>query len=331
MTRSSLVGLCLAVSCTGTVDPGADGGSSSADARLLDAGPVSPATYCSRFADAVCAAREGCGCDVTGCRDEQLAGCLRIAVSPGVAAAIAAGTILFDAAAADAQLAALATAAPACEHPFAALGWDYGGIRTRGGVLEGTLDAGADCDPDLILANECIDGWCPDPDRDGVGSCIRYVGLGEPCGGRRECFDLRAPVDSTDDVTSPSYWLACVGGICVEQLADGESCDLDTDCLSNRCDASLCEPLLADGEACAVAGDCQSARCEGGTCIARVVAGGSCSFPNDCVTGYCGAGACSVPPERAAGEACTLPIDCASRTCDAGRCAPTSFCALSGG
>lgn len=315
----------LLCACGGPSDPGDDGGT---DAGHVDAGPLSAANFCDRYADAVCGARAACGCDTMGCRDEARAACGGVAITANVASAIARGTLTFDREAAEALLAGLEGVAPACEHPFAALEWEYGDVRTNGGVLDGTLDAGADCDPDLLLATECIDGWCADTDRDGVGTCIRYVGLGEPCDQTRRCFDLRAPIDSYDDLDDPSYWLACIGGTCVEQRALGESCDGNTDCESNRCEGEVCEPLLADAQPCTIPSECVSDRCEADVCTAPEASGGACDGANDCESDYCDAGSCAVPPARAAGEACVQPIECASGVCDGGRCAASAFCAL---
>jgi len=121
-------------------------------------------------------------------------------------------------------------------------------------------------------------------------------------------------------------------GSCVERLADGERCNENTDCISNRCKfdrltltrPGTCQPLGNVGDSCADDEDCASQRCEGalsGSCQDRLVDGSQCDEHSDCVSNHCTVALnrkCA--PLLATGQQCS-----GNRVCRSGSC---SFCGL---
>jgi len=103
----------------------------------------------------------------------------------------------------------------------------------------------------------------------------------------------------------------CFGGICAMgtcRLVEGEPCDDDAACASNRCFEERCQ-------ACNVGTDCESGQCEGGKCKGDW--GQPCGDEADCAGGQCSASLC-----KKLSGACSDNIECVVNLCSGGNCSP---------
>jgi hypothetical protein len=139
----------------------------------------------------------------------------------------------------------------------------------------------------------------------------------------------------------------CGGATCAQLCPTGTACDVDGDCVTNKCDSgtSTCR-VLTGGETAAIlcansaqdnvetGVDCGGAICRLGDYLCA--SGGSCLANEDCTTGLCTFGVCvscsdstrngdetgldcggAVCDSCGDGLACTAATDCGSGQCDA--------------
>ena len=151
-----------------------------------------------------------------------------------------------------------------------------------------------------------------------------------------------AGLSAVDPCATQTDGVKACGGLC-PACADGQSCEVASDCVSDTCDANVCipAPTCSDGKingsetdtdcggtcsACALtaqckpASDCQSALCDAGVCAAMPTC--SDTVINGAETDLdCGGGTC---PTCALDAHCTRASDCTSGLCKAGVCATPS-------
>ena len=133
--------------------------------------------------------------------------------------------------------------------------------------------------------------------------------------------------DSGDDGGAAEDAPVDNGGEVAECLPEGDACDADAECCSDRCvsgvgDQSTCGTTLACGEprdACDSAADCCSTGCVGGSCVAEAAcasAGSNCDGDADCCGNDCSdAGLCVASGGcLSVGESCGGEGSCCSRT-----------------
>ncbi|RLD03044.1 MAG: hypothetical protein DRI65_13735 [Chloroflexota bacterium] len=240
-------------------------------------------------------------------------------------AALAAGTIVYDATAAARCLEWFA--ASDCEGLFLELG------DACGDVWVPTIPPGGSC----ATQKECIDGRCI-TDAECPGTCVAYGGVGAPCGGALLCQSgLRCTGDgcrergglgtgcAVDPECSPE--LVCQGGVCAARPGAGETCSPTTS--TSPCAGSLvCAPSTStcvvggmEGDSCASTPCAISVRCDEATdtCVRAVLPGGTCTVDVECpATFFCGSGVCA--PLPVPGEACVTAPFCARGACDSGAC-----------
>jgi hypothetical protein len=136
-----------------------------------------------------------------------------------------------------------------------------------------TPDAGGDTD---------AGGGCTSDAECGGGVCLPDGTCGDP--------------SCTDRVRNGSETDVDCGGSC-PSCADGDTCSIDSDCVSGRCAASVCAPPL-------------------------LAVGATCTSPDQCASGTCRAfGASSV-----CSEACTTTCSVGGLACFEGFCTPSTFC-----
>ena len=111
----------------------------------------------------------------------------------------------------------------------------------------------------------------------------------------------------------------CIAGMgCIDPLANGQSCTINSMCESNLCrpDTDTCTAPIANGLSCPSAAYCQSNLCRPDTnvCTAPLANGADCPGDAYCASGICGvAGQCLSP--AALGAACREDRECASNHC----------------
>jgi len=246
----AFVGLLVALAACGT------------DRRPVGGGSIAEPDFADALAQALCAAVYRCcepGDEVATalrrsyaseaeCRTSSAAGA-RSELSRQTAA-VAAGTVLYDASAAGRCVAAIESAScgPTLYGDAFQFSLDCYVAYT------GTSDVGDACTDDVQCATpdggraDCTDGICV--------LNFRYAALGEACGDPRTlCLD--------------SY---CGGGTCKQRVAAGSPCTDPASCTSQTCTDGVCvaQPLGSD---CANGGQCESGWCAASVCIAPVCDG----------------------------------------------------------
>jgi len=203
---------------------------------------------------------------------------------------------------------------------------------TSGGSIVGTCDdellnqdeTATDCGG--ICGSTCIDGASC-----GTGSdCISGVCEGDLCRPPSARCDDGTTNGAETDVDCGGTDAGC------PRCADGDSCLVDPDCVSDQCDDGTCVsctddrlsgeetdvdcggpdptcPGCGDGDRCVVPGDCASNQCAGGRCVSCVD-----GLTNGQETDRdCGGSVCDPCDD---GDLCVLARDCESNRCSVGRC-----------
>jgi hypothetical protein len=314
--------------------------------------------FCSRWMARWCAHVEACGCGAEAAQQCELtlaSTCEPDGFIGSLASAVDAGDLVFDPQAADAFLARYDEPDPLCvEDTFRDLQLDSLEVYSLAGTFLGTHELGSACTLPVGYkggVSDCREGLCA-PDDAGGGKCIALARLGEPCDASgdddltsttaRLCFDLR-PSDGDGEYESAFDSLSCVPSaqgattlICSRGLENGQPCNDDEACQSQRCmstdiEIGECAPKLADGEMCSAGGDCLSGACDGATepaqCSTPLADGMACSYDDSaCDSGSCndtddgGGGTCGPPATAAIGEACGANYECVTETCRRGLC-----------
>lgn len=128
----------------------------------------------------------------------------------------------------------------------------------------------------------------------------------------------------------------CGGDVC-SACTDGQSCNVNADCVSGNCDSGTCGPAscedgekngtessadcggscdaCANGQACGSGSDCESGNCEGGFCVASTCTDSSQGEDETDVD--CGGPDCGPCVD---GSACAASDDCVSGVCTEGAC-----------
>ncbi|MBU2213624.1 fibronectin type III domain-containing protein [Patescibacteria group bacterium] len=111
----------------------------------------------------------------------------------------------------------------------------------------------------------------------------------------------------------------------------GDDDDDDDDDTSTSLSTSDDDSLLADGETCQIDSQCQSDNCSNGICVSDIDPlpnGSACIDDSDCESDYCDDGLCGSdtstlpppPPLLPDGDACTSDSECLSQHCIDGTC-----------
>jgi hypothetical protein len=265
--------------------------------------PIAREDFCSRWAEAVCAAQARCDCAsvIATCVSSYARSCEVNFFGDEVLAGIASGDVVYDGLAAAAQIERYEGVAICADH-WGALGFEIRDIFTQGGVIRGTLEAGESCDVRNDLISECREGICMG------GQCIGFVDEGAECDATHRCIDLdRALTDATLDALfgflerNGDIWLRCEipagspSGTCAPLLPAGAPCASSADCESLSCDAT-CRVLLPNGAECASRGQCASRYCEidlaSPICADQALPGAPCTTDSGCTSDSCDGSVC---------------------------------------
>jgi hypothetical protein len=226
-------------------------------------------------------------------------------------AAIQAGKIAFDGAAASSCLDALS--ASAC---------DLSGLLSAASnnscqnVVKGLVPNGGACKSPL----ECQDGYCEGSTSPGcAGTCHAFAATGAACG--------------TGAVTCRRSDI-CTNSICVARAAQGGACASSSDCSDGLfCNNHICQTASAEGGPCTGGGfasDCQAGLyCDRSVtspvCKKRIDTGGACTSSGQCRDGL----ACSTQNVcqtiADVGQSCSTSACAEDASCDA-----TATCKLGG-
>jgi hypothetical protein len=229
------------------------------------------------------------------------------------------------------------------------------GYCDAGGHCADYQAAGADCTADAECANhhcdpsnsrcglpdgatcgysdgDCQSGNCDDTSR----TCVPRLPNGSSCQNNVECESNYCNY-STRTCTEHCYTDADCGAgrycdwsysTCIDQKADGATCQGDEECLGGYCNsAEKCGAKPQVGDACSGYGDCPpEAYCATGVCVERKGPGASCPSLDSCMAPFfCIEGRCQMmnlecKPAKA-GQMCAY-----MRVCD-----EKSYCDLMGG
>lgn len=278
------------------------------DATPPTSTPVALADFCPQFVDAICDNVARCSCSATAdadCRADLTDTCPNSIVGPDIRAHIGSGTVVYDASAAGAMIAGV-RAETSCENPMTTFGWRVADVFTFGGMLNGTVAAGATCDAgsgDSPIGGECLDGVCSGGSGGGPAICVHLAGIGEPCGTGISslCVNLDArftSLEGSDLLLRCNVAAGASTGTCAALLASGAACAAVQDCASHRCEAGVCAPGVANGEACSSSLECLSSFCDysatPSACApaSTVAISGACTDDQQCVSGVCRGNVC---------------------------------------
>jgi len=207
---------------------------------------------------------------------------------------------------------------------------------------------GADCPGEMQpvpLAPSCDDG-VQNGDETGTdcgGICTLGCGVGDGCVSDDDCTDgfvcsptasRCAEVSCTDGERNGTETATDCGGTC-PACANGEACNIGTDCQSRVCgnDDTCAAPSCNDAQqnGAETGPDC------GGPCLQNCATGVGCERGNDCQSGVCGVQGCGA----GAAPCCQAPscndnvengnevdVDCGNAAC--GQCSLGDSCAVSG-
>lgn len=262
---------------------------------ILPSPPLPLDELCRELAGAWCDARSRCDCNTDlQCLENLTSQCEQSVVHEELRAAIDAGRIIYDQAAAG-RLVDAFSAPDICD---AEARWNYPESLSLNGVFVGTKAAGEECVDDLRgRVSECAGGTCD------VDVCIGFVGAGQPCDNRNICTNLDVPF--TPGGGRPS--LSCEQpfgteqGLCATPRPVGAGCEVGSDCESGHCDDELSRcALREEGQRCRSSSECLSGQCDRGTCSERGGIGAACASSDDCRSFSCLSGRCTAP-------ACNLP------------------------
>jgi hypothetical protein len=281
--------------------------------------PVLPfQTFGSQLTDLECAFNLTCGaeCNAAACR-ERYERWLAVLNSR-----MAAGTVAYDEAAAEACIEALTRRnAVGCGIGTVAFAQAYEQCQLP---FVGTVPVGGQC----LMHDDCT-----------TRSCSRTPDCLVAC-----CEGTCLPASAPAVVGEPCVAVSCIDGaffqnnICVPELSAGEACDTYDMCLDSQCVAGVCRSYAGLGEACDpnVLGDCLTARtawCDPAdlTCKPRRHVGESCGpGPDLCVMcASCSNGTCTPPPGP--GEPCAVGTCSLAYTCQNAVCVPSDDYAACGG
>ena len=193
-----------------------------------------------------------------------------------------------------------------CQAPSCSDGLTNGDETGRdcGGDTCDPCEVGEGCDDgDDCETMSCADGLCAPPGcTDGV---MNGDETGVDCGGAcpAGCEGGTTCVEASDCISLMCIMETCITELCVNEMMDGDETDVDCGGICLGCE---------DGLVCDVDGDCMSDRCEAGTCT-------SCEdgvMNGDEIGVDCG-GSCV---GCAIGHPCTADGDCISNDCDMGVC-----------
>ncbi|HJL18227.1 MAG TPA: hypothetical protein RMH99_21365 [Sandaracinaceae bacterium LLY-WYZ-13_1] len=262
--------------------------------------PVPFEGFCDAFFDALCEPLERCDCPLAAthaCRAEARELCAGVP-SAAMIRAVDEGRLRYDGAAAARLVARVGARGDECAGFIDTLGWRVRDLYSFGGVFEGTVPAGAPCEPlGFELIGECAFGSCV-PGGDGH-RCRGAVGVGARCDATHQCVDLEArltPERGIDRLT-----LRCVPdtpaadeGTCAAWVEAGGACDGDGACWSGRCEAGRCE-TAEEGAGCVVSRECASGYCRSSDARCRpgdVAVGSPCDSDRACESQVCVAETC---------------------------------------
>ena len=288
--------LLLGSGCTGS-DHVADEPSS------ITADPIPLEAFCGALAETLCARVARCRCHPeteTTCRAGYEGQCAQVFAEEKLATMLSDGLVRYDERAAGALIERL-DADESCRAPVEVLRWTVRDHFTFGGVLDGTLTPGEDCEPQSLQirrVDACRLGSCD------ARRCVGFVDDGGSCDGSHTCKDLGRLVDRLGREPAVRT-LRCEG--------------------STTESAGFCQPvpLLTVGDSCSQAGQCATGHCSGNVCADPLGLGAPCERHEECGTGYCdaesGPARCAAR-QRLAGAACTSDWECATQSCVQGRC-----------
>jgi len=165
----------------------------------------------------------------------------------------------------------------------------------------------ADCEKNDCLLFQCIEGengsLCNTDDDCDSGRCNLAEFACRPKLGWHE-----ACIKDGDCQSGDCLLYKCIDG------RDGDLCNTDDDCDSNRCNLAelTCRPKLGWHETCIKDADCQSGDCLFYKCIDGRD-GDICNTNDDCDSGRCSWFRCT--PRGRKGHVCAIDNDCQSRDC----------------
>ncbi|MCC6521064.1 MAG: hypothetical protein IT373_00240, partial [Polyangiaceae bacterium] len=215
-------------------------------------------------------------------------------------------------------------AAPGGSGGAGGLGGTVGGGGTGGdtGGTGGTACDPANCPPSTTVCATaaCIAGQCDfDPEPAGT---VCAEGNGVQCDGLGACVECLDAQDCTDPTLPVCLQGACVPVHCENGTYDPADGETDVDCGGADC------PTCANGDGCNLATDCTSNRCvlAGGGGAGGGAAGtcSPCTGNADCASDeYCN-GAQVCVPKIVTGQACGNGAQCVSANCIDNVCCATA-------
>ncbi len=257
-------------------------------------------------------------------------------ISPDLVAAVEAGTVIYDGAAAETCLAGITAT---CDQSLVLTNRNAPAACEQ--MFTGTVAANGPC----ALDQECVSQVCSSASCSTTGQPLGYcIGdapparpvVGDSCNTNSNCLDSYcdtttytcSPLLSAGASCSSNDWcqlgLACHNGTCAALAATGGACTSTSDCRSigDYCGAmAKCTPYGLAGDTCTTASECSGVyRCDStsGTCVLRPETGQMCgSSPLNCVDrSYCDGttGTCTAPAPD--GTLCTSSSQCESGYCD---------------
>jgi hypothetical protein len=289
--------------------PGATGDCTVTDGGPGDGGSVPIEELFAKRAEAHCSYLVRCGgfADAAVCRQthENQSFGLFFDVAP----AVQAGRILYDPAAAQRCLAAIAQRG--CER---ASDLRRNAPEDCALMLRGTITGGGAC----MLAEECVSGDCMKADECKDACCRGVCGSG-PAPERRA---IGASCTERDICTDGYCELSMVPATCTTPRTTGdctsnEQCSDEHYCDMTAITVAQCTPRKAAGQTCTATSECRllSNVCRGGVCVAGGLVGSSCATPDECQSLHpCAAASCRLLP--ALGESCADNGQCREGYCD---------------
>ncbi len=283
-------------------DPGVGNGGSGGGSGGSGPAALTPETFCSEYASAICTATDGCNCPAVDgaapCVEKTTNNCeQQLASSIG---AIALGDLVFDEASARACVDGAAATLKTCVLPT-----QFNKPPGCGSQFQNKATLGAACSQ-FGLGLLCAAG---------LGRCDINTGKCEPIGKEGE-----ACAGSEHDCAAE---LICSStGTCEKPAALGEPCNSPWECASKVCafETNTCIPPKPKAAGCNEAAECADGLgCIASKCDTALALGEGCQ-PNECgANNICfdtpGLKTCGAKAK--AGEPCQSPDDCAQGTdCD---------------
>ncbi|KKQ80449.1 MAG: hypothetical protein UT02_C0008G0002 [Parcubacteria group bacterium GW2011_GWC2_38_7] len=207
-----------------------------------------------------------------------------------------------------------------------------------------------DYDMNCSAPSQCISGFCV-KGKCAVSATGTLCSSDSNCKGTEYCdtdINPSACASKKANGIACSTAKTCSSGFC---NLDGQcavpstevECDEDADCAAKQfCNTAInpkiCADKRADGQTCNLATQCSGGLCNGNVCASKKANGKPCTAPTECISNYCPTAAtrvCAVAPATACDPVCSqaqfcdttaVPIACATKKDDGVICSDASQC-----